>query len=132
MDRTERDRRAEVLAAEERWAAAHRRLDLETLDALMAEDYVRVNPDGTLSPKREVVAWYGAHDRTWEVGEADQIEVRLLADAAVVIGRWRGRGGSDLGSFDYAARYVSVWVDRSGHWQMVTEQSTPIEGERST
>ena len=47
-------------------------------------------------------------------------------DVAVVVGRWRARGTNAARRFDYAARYVAVWVRRDGQWRMVSDQATQI------
>ena len=52
--------------------------------------------------------------------------VRVYGNTAVVVGRWRARGENAGRSFDYQARFVSVWVRRDGEWRMVSDQSTPI------
>ena len=52
--------------------------------------------------------------------------LRVYGTTAVVVGRWRDKGVNAGQPFDYAARYVSVWVKRDGEWRMVSDQSTPI------
>jgi hypothetical protein len=45
----------------------------------------------------------------------------------LVIGRWNARGINNGERFDYAARFLSVYVKRGGEWKMVTEQATEIK-----
>ena len=52
--------------------------------------------------------------------------VRVYGEAAIVIGRWQARGINAGQTFDYTARYMSVWVWRDERWQLVSDQSTDI------
>jgi ketosteroid isomerase-like protein len=116
----------EVLSIEQAWTEAHRRGDVQTLEEIMAFDYVKIQPDGSLSDKRTTLASYQPDRRAWEFAHGDEYDVRVYGDTAVVIGRWTARGNNDGQRFDYAARFLSIYVRRDGHWQMVAEQSTEI------
>ena len=117
----------EVLTVERAWTEAHLRGDVQTLAEIMAFDYVKIQPDGSLSDKTTTLASYEPdRQRTWEVARGDEYDVRLYGDIAVVIGRWTARGTNDGQPFDYAARFLSIYVRREGRWQMVAEQSTEI------
>ena len=116
----------ELLAIEHEWAAAHRNGDFATMERLMADDFVKVLPDGSLANKAEVLASLRDQHRSWYFAAGDEYDVRILGDAAVVIGRWRGRGSNNGQPFDYSARFSSIYVRRDGRWLMLTEQSTTI------
>jgi ketosteroid isomerase-like protein len=116
----------EVLNAEAAWAEAYRNLDLDCIDQLMADDYTIIQPGGTVLGKAETMASLRSDQRHWELAASDEHNVRIYGDTAVVIGRWRGRGVNHGQAFDYAARYLCVWVKRDGRWQMVADQSTEI------
>ncbi len=127
---------AAVLAVEHRWTAAHLAGDFATLAALMAPDYIRIEPDGSTSGRAAVLAAYQPEHRHWDHAAGDEYDVRIYGDlasgdpaavlTAVVAGRWTARGVNHGEPFDYAARFLSVYVRREGRWQMVAEQSTPI------
>ncbi len=119
----------EVLETERRWTQAFLESDVETLAALMDETYQQVQADGSVSSKEQVLASFAGGQRNWERVESDEHLVKLYGSVAVVIGRWRVKGSSHGERFDYAARFVSVYVKRSAGWRMVVEQSTPLEGE---
>lgn len=121
MDSTE-----ELLAIEREWTAAHRNGDFDTLERRMADDFVKILPDGSLAGKAEVLASLRGEHRWWDFAAGDEYDVRILGDTAVVIGRWRARGSNNGQPFDYAARFLSVYVRRDGRWLMLTEQSTAI------
>ncbi len=117
----------EVLRAEREWLLAHLRLDVSALDRLMAPDYAQIDAGGRVVGREEVLASLRSGERGWEEAHSDEHRVRLYGDdVAVVVGRWRARGTNAGRDFDYAARYVAVWVRRDGRWRMVSDQATPI------
>ena len=116
----------EVLNVEHAWTEAHLNGDVQTLEEIMAFDYVKIQPDGSLSDKQATLASYQPDQREWEVARGDEYDVRVYGETAVVIGRWTARGINHGESFDYAARFLSIYVRRDGRWQMVAEQSTDI------
>ena len=78
----------EVIAAEQRLAAAHLDLDLQTIDHLLHHEYVILQSDGRIEGKRETLASLGGGKRSWEVAQSDQLEVLNTGQTAVVTGRW--------------------------------------------
>lgn len=115
-----------VLAAERAWTDAYRRLDLAVIEQLMGDDYVQIRDDGALIDKRAALESLHSETRHWQFAASDAHDVRIYGDAAVVIGRWRAKGVNNGQPFDYAARFLSVYVKRENGWQIVTDQSTTI------
>lgn len=116
----------EVIQTEREWVEAHRRLNLATLERIMADDYTHIQTDGSVIGKEEDLASYQTGTRHWEFAESDQYDVRMYGDTAILIGRWRARGVNAGQRFDYIARFTAVYVKRKGHWQMVLTQSIPF------
>jgi ketosteroid isomerase-like protein len=119
------DREA-VLQTEREWVEAHLRLDLTAIARIMADEYVIIGQNGTVITREQALASYRNDRRRWEYARSDELDVRLYGDTAVVIGRWTAKGENNGNPFDYSARFMSVYVRRSGRWQMAAEQSTPI------
>jgi uncharacterized protein (TIGR02246 family) len=120
------DNTAQVMAVEREWTEAHLRGDVETLARLMADDYLKIESDGSVSDRAMTLAKYTPETRYWEKVQGDEYDVRVYGDTALVIGRWTARGMNHGTRFDYAARFLSVYVKRAGQWQMVAEQSTAM------
>ena len=116
----------EVQGVEQAWGEAHRQLDVATLERLMADDYFVIRSDGSVAGKEEDLASYQTGESHWQLAEGDEYDVRIYGQTAVVCGRWQARGVNASQPFDYAARFLSVYVKRDGRWQMVAAQSTPI------
>jgi ketosteroid isomerase-like protein len=122
---------ADVLAVERQWTAAHLQGDVATIGHIMADDYVRIQPDGSVADKAAVLAAFLPDRRHWDRAQGDAYDVRIYGDTALVVGRWTAAGVNNGVPFDYAARFLSVYVKRDGHWQMVAEQSTEIRQARA-
>jgi ketosteroid isomerase-like protein len=116
----------EVVQTEREWVEAHRQLDIAALERIMADEYKHIRADGVVVGKAEDLASYQTGDRYWDFAESDEYDIQLYGDTAVLIGRWRARGVNGEERFNYAARFISVYVKRDGRWQMVAAQSTPL------
>jgi ketosteroid isomerase-like protein len=57
----------------------------------------------------------------------DQLDIRLYGDTAIAVGRWRASGQHGTERFDYAARFLSIWIKQAGFWQNIGYQSTEID-----
>lgn len=127
MSSDEASRVSAVIAAERRWVQAHRQLDLAVIEQMMAPEYIRVEPDGGVQTRDDVIESYQSGDRHWQWAESDQYRVRLLGDCALLFGRWRAKGVNQGELFDYSARFLAVYVERGGEWLLVGDHSTPLE-----
>ena len=116
----------EVIAAERRWVQAHHDLDLEALEDMLDEDYVQIRADGSVIGKQEALESYRSGKRRWDHAESDQYRVTVIGNSAILVGRWIGRGENDGAPFDYAARFMAIYVNRDGRWLLVADQSTPL------
>ncbi|MCA9835997.1 MAG: nuclear transport factor 2 family protein [Trueperaceae bacterium] len=116
----------EVLTTEARWTKAFLEADVTTLEGLMHPDYQQIQSDGSVWGKAQVLASFDRGERHWERAKSDEHRVQLFANVAIVTGRWQAEGINHGLAFDYAARFVSVYVKTNGGWQMVSDQSTPI------
>lgn len=116
-----------VIQAEKRLAQAHLELDLQVIEQLLHPDYVIVQPGGQVQSKAQVLASYRTGRRHWHSAESDRMDVRIYPDSAIVIGRWRAAGVHGDETFDYAARFLSVWVKTEQGWRNVAYQSTQLE-----
>jgi ketosteroid isomerase-like protein len=115
-----------IAAAEHAIAAAHLTLDLDVVDRLYHPDFVVAQPDGTTETKAQVLASYRSGERHWDFAEVDQLEIRVTGDTGIVIGRWRAKGRNRGHLFDYAARYLSVWIRSGPSWRNLAYQSVEI------
>jgi hypothetical protein len=100
------------------------RHDVATASRLLADEYIFVQADGQVTNKAQNVAVIGSADFVCESFTTSNVEVRLYADTAIVIGRASMKAtfkGQDVGG---EFRYTDVWVKRRGAWQNVASQAT--------
>ena len=116
-----------VLQAEREWLEAHLAGDVAALGRLMHADHIQIRPDGSMWDKQRVLASFEGGGRHWDRAEADELQVKVYGETALVVGRWRAEGVNQGEAFDYAARYVSVWVLEEGNWLMVSDNATEIK-----
>jgi ketosteroid isomerase-like protein len=115
-----------IEAAERAIAVAHLTLDLGIIDRLYHPDFVITQPDGGTESKEQVLASYRSGERCWDFAEVDQLEIRVAGDTGIAIGRWRARGANRGQHFDYAARFLSVWVRADTLWRNIAYQAVEI------
>ncbi len=118
-----------ILAVEKEWTRAHLQGDTETIARLMDEDYLKIETDGSVSDRAATLEKFTPETRYWEHAQGDEYIVRVYGDTAVVIGRWTARGTNNGEHFDYAARFISVYVRRAEGWKMVSETSVELKGQ---
>ena len=116
----------EIAANERAIAAAHVTLDASVIERLYHPDFVNVAADGTIDGKDEMLALWRAGERHWDVAEVAALDVRVAGSTGVVTGRWRSRGTNRGVPFDYAARFISVWVREEGGWLNLAFQGVEI------
>lgn len=81
---------------------------------------------GGTETKDQVLASYRSGERQWDSAEVDQLETRVAGDTGIVVGRWRARGTNRGQRFDYAARFLSVWVRTGDGWRNLAYQSVEV------
>ncbi len=100
----------QVIAAEQAWLHAHLRGDVTLLERLMAAEYLQITDTGGMRTKADVLASFQSGTRHWTQATSDDYRIRIYGQVAVVFGRWQAAGTNNGHAFDYAARYISMWV----------------------
>jgi prolyl oligopeptidase len=92
------------------------RHDVSFLERVLAPDFRYTHGDGTVRTRQQLIEACKADDAG--IATADQMEVFINADTAIVIGRWRQ--GKRIN------RFTDTWVKREGRWINIAGQATPI------
>lgn len=109
---------------ESRWATAIAQHDLSVPQALLAEDYIGVNSTGRVVNKSTLIAEMKRDKNTYTSAVNSGLTVRVLGDAAVVVGTTKQSGKDASGKpFTYLYRWTDTWALRNGQWQCVASQS---------
>ena len=101
--------------------------DLATLDQIWTADYVFINPRGELVTKSQRLSNLKAGATEFQAvrpkSERMEVHGKVALDVGTVTLEGTKYGGKES-SGDY--RYLSVWVNTGGRWQMVANQITRI------
>ena len=113
-------------ALEEKWDAATAKVDLVTVDAILADTFVSTGTEGQVRTKAEVLASLKSGATKYEASKLDDIHVYLYGDAAVVTGRWTGKGIEEGKPFNEVDRWTDTFIKQNGQWQCASTQSTVV------
>lgn len=114
------------------WAATERAGDAEKLATLLTTDFTAVGPLGFILPRQ---AWLGRHregELAYEAFDLDEIQTRLVGEAAVVISRNNTRGTYQGYPLPEAVRATLVLVRDQGRWKLAVIHMSFIAGTRGT
>jgi uncharacterized protein (TIGR02246 family) len=100
--------------------------DVAVLERVLHEDYVHHRPRGTVENRAQYLENRKARRVHFESLVADEIQVRVYGDTALVTGRSTAKGKDQHGKMDEQRRWTRVLVRRDGRWQFVHFHGTPI------
>ena len=115
-----------IKSLEMQLAEAHVQLDIDLIDRLLHPDYKIIQPGGLVETKADVLASYRSGTRHWDSAYSDEMDVHIYGQTAIVVGRWRASGRNGDVTFNYSARFLSVWLFENRRWLNLTSQSTEI------
>jgi ketosteroid isomerase-like protein len=116
----------QILALDQQLNTAAVKGDLKFFAKVMSDDYVGIAPDGMILRKPLIAAHYQAGLLHYESIVRSEVEVHLhdncaiLTEATAVKGR---DGDTDLSG---TYRITRVFLKRSGDWQVIAFQATPM------
>jgi ketosteroid isomerase-like protein len=117
------DRDLELLVSLNRdYVRAVERSDAGRFEEILAPDFLCSNPDGSIVDRRAFLQQIARPSTITDL-RAEDVQIRLLGDVAIVHGRTSftridGRAGS--------GRYTDVWARRDGRWLAVAAHVTRL------
>jgi ketosteroid isomerase-like protein len=108
-----------ILAFESKWNTAYKQGDVQTMNSLLAEDFIITVEDGTTYSKSGYIALNGNASVRVVVSEMSDLKVRLHGNTAVVTGAYHEQGLSNGKPYDYHDRFTDVWMSINGKWQVI-------------
>jgi ketosteroid isomerase-like protein len=97
--------------------------DFNTLNAVLADEFVLVTFEGQAQSKTEFLAYWQSFD-TLHYMVQDMI-VRVHGDTAIVTGRFQMSGVQRGKPFARRGRFVDTCINSDGRWLIVASVSTP-------
>jgi ketosteroid isomerase-like protein len=118
------DEGGRVLALENVWNRALEAKDVKALNTLLANTFLSVEIDGSVSSKNEFLASIKSPDYEASQAVNEQSSVQVYGNAAVVVGVFRIKGTEKGKPYVHRERFVDTWIKLNGAWQCVATTST--------
>jgi len=118
-----------LLKVERDWATALEKRDGKAIAALLANDFISVEPDGSLLNKEQYLE-ARVKDQELESSTLEQMQVRVYGPTATVTGlqtNQRKRKGEKVTE---RYRYVDVFILQDGAWKCISTQVTPLPAKK--
>ena len=114
----------EIESLEAQWRTAVLQNDVATVNRLLADDYLGINPNGTLETKADALALRRAG--TMKISSIDpiNIKVRVYGDTAVVTSQVQLEGHDGERDISGRYHYTRVYSHRSGEWKVVSFEAS--------
>jgi len=117
----------EVLKLEQALDDAFLKKDRAALERLLADDYVYIHSNGTMTNRTEEIAQTMSADVKWTGSKLSNLKVRIYGDTAVVTGT-QTLTGSAKGYVSGPRLITDLWARRNGRWQTIGGQTTLVPG----
>jgi ketosteroid isomerase-like protein len=116
-----------LIAMENLWNAAQRDHDVKALDAMISDDFINTDYDGSFQNKAEFLA--SMKDPSLKITSMtnENVLVFLHGNTAIVAGGYTAKGTNKGKPFDHKGRFTDTWVLTNGKWQCVASSSQHIE-----
>jgi len=117
----------ELRAMEDQWVQAELKNDTAFFSALLADGWVTTSPEGVLRNKSQFLARLRSGAVKITASRIDDVKVMVYGDAAVVTGRWSGKGTEDGKPFSENLRWTDVYSKIDGRWRCVASHSSAVK-----
>lgn len=112
----------------QRFTAAQTAMDVPTLAALTADNYVEISPLGEVDPRDKMLGFYKKDDKRPALPAVtiDEITTRQFGDTAVVTAKLSFTRTVEGQSRTFSMRSGFVAAKTGGSWKLVSSQYTPM------
>lgn len=117
----------EIENLEAEWRTALVQNDVDTVGRLLADDYLGVNPNGTLETKADALAQQRSGTYRISSIEPENLKVRVYGDTAVVTSKVQVEGHEGDRDISGLYHYTRVYSRRDGQWKVVSFEASRIQ-----
>ena len=114
-------------AIEEKWDAASLMGDAATLATIYADGFITTDPEGKVRSKAEALARVKSGAVKYENAKADDLNISIYGDAAVVTGRWKGKFIENGKTVEATERFSDFFVRQNGQWRCVASHASTLK-----
>jgi ketosteroid isomerase-like protein len=115
-----------ILGLENAWNHALEAKDTKAMAMILADTFVSVEIDGSVSTRSEFLASIKSPDYQPSQAVTEESNVQVYGNAGVVVGIFRVKGTEKGKPFVHRERFVDTWIKTNGTWQCVASTSTLI------
>jgi ketosteroid isomerase-like protein len=119
----------ELIQVEQEWGRAMVANDADAIGRFMSDDWTIVGPDGSICDKARFLDLVRSGTLTHDVMDAEDIQVRIYGDAAVLTAKGVSAGQYMGQSFREVERVTDVYVRQDGQWRCVHSHLSRIASE---
>lgn len=116
----------ELLNLEKEFAQAIIKNDADAIGRFLADDWVIVDPDGSIIDRSRFLAVIESGALTHEMMDSDDVSVRIYGDTAIVMGLTKSKGKFMGQDFTTRERATDIFVKQHGRWECVFSQLTRV------
>jgi FKBP-type peptidyl-prolyl cis-trans isomerase FkpA len=109
---------------ERQWTESFKNRDKQTLNRILADDFIFTDEDGKIYNKAQYVE--AVTQVKVESYSLDDLTTRVSGDTGIVAGRWTGKMTVDGKQANGAFRFTDTFAKRQGRWQALASQDTRI------
>ena len=102
------------------------KVDIASLDRILADDLTYTHTNGWLQTKEELMSSLKSNELNYKSAITNDVVVRTYGTSAVVTGTALMKVESQEQEYNLRIRFIDVYVKKGGNWQMVAWQSTRI------
>jgi ketosteroid isomerase-like protein len=119
-----------VLKFEQDWANAYVKGDAETLERIMAEEFIFTGPDGVIQTKADDVRNLKSGALKMTECKLEDVQVRIYGKTAIVTGVNMLKGSLDGQDISGKYRFTDVLVRKKDKWQAVSAHASAVTGKK--
>ena len=113
-----------IRALQDEFDRAELHADRETLQRLLADDFVSIGPKGFLLDKQE---WIDRHDLfEYQELQTSELDIRVYDGTAIVRDVQRNKATYKDERVELAVRVSQVWVKQQDDWRLAAIQFSPL------
>jgi ketosteroid isomerase-like protein len=118
------DDKKAVAALDVEYQAAVKVNDAATMGRILADDFILVEGDGSVSTKADLLKEARSKRIHYEHQDGSEQTVRVWSDTAVVTAKLWGKGTDAGKAFDWTLWYSDTYVRTAGGWKYVFGQAS--------
>lgn len=116
----------EIVALDRRRMDLMCRRDVQALRDLLADDLVYTHASAKVDTKQSLLDAMDSGTTVYTSIEPSEVQAQAFGDAVVLTGVARISVTSSGRPLDFGVRFIDVYANRGGRWQMVAWQSTRL------